>query len=101
MLATWAVFTYVGEKMAWHTVYFATSMALLGGWWLGKVIDGIDWAEARSQGIFWLMGMTPLFLMALKAMLPTSTRRPFADVTVNGLSNYARSGCWRWWSLWC
>ena len=29
-LATWVVFTYVGEKMPWHVVYFATSMALLG-----------------------------------------------------------------------
>ena len=89
-LATWAVFTYVGEKMAWHTVYFAASMAPLAGWWLGKVFDGIDWAEGRKRGIFWLMGMTPLFLIALKALLPTSARRPFSDMTVNGLSNSAQ-----------
>ena len=76
------MFTYVGEKMAWHTVYFAVSMAPLAGWWLGKVFDGINWAEGRKRGIFWLMGMTPLFLIALKALLPTSTRRPFSDVTV-------------------
>lgn len=89
-LATWAVFTYVGEKMAWHTVYFTVSMAPLGGWWLGKVIDGIDWAQGRRRGIFWLIGMVPLFLVALKALLPTSARRPFMDVTVNGLSNSAQ-----------
>ena len=89
-LATWAVFTYVGEKMPWHTVYFAASMAPLAGWWLGKVFDGINWAEGRKRGIFWLMGMVPLFLVALKALLPTSTRRPFADMTVNGLSNSAQ-----------
>jgi len=89
-LATWAAFTYVGEKMAWHTVYFAVSMAPLAGWWLGKVFDGINWAEGRKRGIFWLMGMTPLFLIALKALLPTSARRPFADMTVNGLSNSAQ-----------
>ncbi len=89
-LATWAVFTWVGEKMAWHTVYFAVSMAPLGGWWLGKVIDGIDWAQGRKSGIFWLIGMVPLFLIALKALLPTSARRPFTDVTVNGLSNSAQ-----------
>ena len=29
------IFTYVGEKMPWHTVYFAMSMAPLAGWWLG------------------------------------------------------------------
>ena len=76
--------------MPWHTVYFAVSMAPLGGWWLGKVIDGIDWAAGRKRGIFWLMGMVPLFLIALKALLPTSSRKPFSDVTVNGLSNSAQ-----------
>lgn len=86
-LATWAVFTWVGEKMAWHTVYFAMSMAPLGGWWLGRVLDSVDWRAARQRGVFWLMAMAPLFLIALKAVLPTSTRRPFTDVTVNGLSN--------------
>ncbi|HSN75681.1 MAG TPA: flippase activity-associated protein Agl23, partial [Anaerolineae bacterium] len=89
-LATWAVFTYVGEKMAWHTVYFAVSMAPLAGWWLGKVFDGINWTEGRRRGIFWLIGMTPLFLIALKALLPTSTRRPFSGVTVGDLSNSAQ-----------
>lgn len=88
--ATWAVFTWVGEKMPWHTVYFAMSMAPLGGWWLGKVLDGIDWRAGRQRGLFWLMGMVPLFLIALKAVLPPADRRPFADVTVNGLGNTAQ-----------
>ena len=88
--ATWGVFTYVGEKMAWHTVYFATSMALLGAWWLGRVIAGIDWRAGRAKGLFWLIGMVPLFLFVLKALLPTSTHRPFTDVTVGGLSNSAQ-----------
>ena len=89
-LATWAVFTYVGEKMPWHTVYFTVSMAPLAGWWLGKVFDGIDWSVGRKRGIFWLMGMVPIFLIAMKALLPTSARRPFADMSVNGLSNSAQ-----------
>jgi hypothetical protein len=46
-LGTWVVFTYVGEKMAWHTVYFATWMALLGGWWLGRVLE----RAAPARGI--------------------------------------------------
>ncbi len=88
--ATWAIFTYVGEKMPWHTVYMATSMAPLAGWWLGRVIDGVDWRAGLRKGIAWLLLMVPLFLVALKAVLPTSTRRPFADVTVGGLSNTAQ-----------
>ncbi len=88
--ATWAVFTYVGEKMPWHTVYMTMSMAPLAGWWLGRVIDGIDWRVGVRKGLLWLLLMVPLFLVALKALAPTSTRRPFMDVTVNGLSNTAQ-----------
>ncbi len=88
--ATWAVFTYVGEKMPWHTVYMAMSMAPLAGWWLGRVIDGIDWQAGVRKGLLWLLLMVPLFLIVLKALLPTSARRPFADVTVSGLSNSAQ-----------
>ena len=51
-------------------VYFATSMAPLGGWWLGRVIDGIDWRAGLRKGMLWLMLMVPLFLVALKAVLP-------------------------------
>lgn len=84
---TWAVFTWVGEKMPWHTTYFAMSMIPLAGWWLGRIVDGIDWQTARQRGIFWLMGMVPLLLIALKALFPPANRRPFVDTTVNGLSN--------------
>jgi DNA-binding beta-propeller fold protein YncE len=88
--ATWVVFTYVGEKMAWHTVYFATSMVLLGGWWLGRVIDHVNWANVRAKGGLWLFLMIPLFLVALKAVLPTSTNRPFANISTTGLSDTAQ-----------
>lgn len=89
-LSTWAVFTYVGEKMAWHTVYFATWMALLGGWWWGPVLERVDWAALRQRGGFWLMGMIPLALLTLKALLPTADRRPFMGVAVNQLSASAQ-----------
>ena len=88
--ATWAVFTYVGEKMPWHTVYMAMSMTPLAGWWLGRVIDGIGWRAGSRKGLLWLLFMVPLLLITLKALAPTSTRRPFTDVTVNGLSNSAQ-----------
>jgi uncharacterized protein (TIGR03663 family) len=86
---TWLVFTYVGEKMPWHTVYMATSMAPLAGWWMGRVIDGVDW-RARWKSLAAIMLMVPLFLVALKAILPTSTNRPFSNVSVDGLSNTAQ-----------
>ncbi len=86
---TWLVFTYVGEKMPWHSVYMATSMAPLAGWWIGRVIDGIDW-RGKVKSLVAIMVMVPLFLVALKAILPTSTNRPFSNVSVDGLSNTAQ-----------
>jgi hypothetical protein len=62
-------------------------MAPLAGWWLGRVIDGIDWREGRRRGILWLMAMIPLLGIALKAVLPTSANRPFAGVSVDNLSD--------------
>ena len=90
VLATWAIFTYVGEKMAWHTAYFATSMALLGALWLGRLIESVRWREIRVGTAITLMALIPLFLVALRAFLLSSSERPFADVTLNGLSNSAQ-----------
>jgi uncharacterized protein (TIGR03663 family) len=90
VVVTWAVFTYVGEKMAWHTVYFATSMILLGALWLGRLIGGIRWREIRVGKALALMGLVPLLLITLRAFLLSSSNQPFADVTVNGLSNSAQ-----------
>jgi len=83
----WVVFTYVGEKMPWHVVYFATPMALLGGWWLGRIVEGIDWGVVRARGGFWLLAGVPVFLLALKAIFPALEHRPFVDTTMNGLGN--------------
>ncbi len=88
--ATWAVFTWVGEKMPWHTVYFAMSLAPLGGWWLGRSIDRIGWRGTGRRNILWLMVLVPLFLVALKALLPPADSRPFAGVSVDQLSATAQ-----------
>jgi predicted membrane-bound mannosyltransferase/sugar lactone lactonase YvrE len=90
VLTTWAIFTYVGEKMAWHTVYFATSMALLGALWLGRLIEGIRWREIRAGRAITLMALIPLLLMALRAFLLSSSKQPFANVTLDGLGNSAQ-----------
>ena len=88
--AVWLVFTYVGEKMPWHVVYFATPMALLGGWWLGRVIESIDWGAVRARGGFWLLAGVPVFFFVLKAIFPAPDRRPFAGLTTAALSNTAQ-----------
>ena len=90
VLTTWIIFTYVGEKMAWHTVYFATSMILLGALWLGRLIEGIRWREIRAGRAMTLMALIPLLLIALRAFLLSSSEQPFANVTLTGLTNSAQ-----------
>jgi uncharacterized protein (TIGR03663 family) len=87
VIAIWGTFTYVGEKMPWHVVYFATPMAMLGGWWLGKLVDRIDWNPFKETGGWWLVGLLPVFLMSLKAVLPSGAGRPFASTTLAGLTD--------------
>jgi DNA-binding beta-propeller fold protein YncE len=87
VFAVWVVFTYVGEKMPWHVVYFTTPMALLGGWWLGRVIEGINWRLVWARGGLWVLAAVPVFLLALKAIIPIAGHRPFVDTTMGGLSN--------------
>ena len=62
----------------------------MGGWWLGRVIEGIDWGVVRARGGFWLLAGVPVFLVVLKAIFPLPDRRPFADVTTAALSNTAQ-----------
>jgi uncharacterized protein (TIGR03663 family) len=90
VLATWLIFTYVGEKMAWHTVYFATSMILLGALWLGRLIESIRWREIRAARAVILMALIPIFLIVLRAFLLSSSAQPFANVTLAGLTNSAQ-----------
>ena len=60
-LATWAVFTYVGEKMAVaHGLLrrFDGAAGRLVAW--AKSSTGSTGPTGRKRGIFWLMAMVPL-----------------------------------------
>jgi uncharacterized protein (TIGR03663 family) len=54
LLGFWTVgsilaFTVAGEKMPWLTFHMALPMVLWGGWAIGQVIDGIDWADLGKR----------------------------------------------------
>ena len=85
-LATWITFTYVGEKMPWHVVYFAVPMALLGGQWIGTIIDEVNWEAFRTNHGVWLAGSAPVGLILVKVLFPVASRRPFSTIGA-GLSN--------------
>ncbi|MEM7127723.1 MAG: flippase activity-associated protein Agl23 [Chloroflexota bacterium] len=66
-LGSWLAYTIAGEKMPWLLTHMALPMCFLGGWYLGRLINRVDWAAARAKQGLWLMGVTPalLFLVAL------------------------------------
>jgi len=57
-----------GEKMPWLTVHIAEPMLLISGWWLGKLIDSIDW-HAFIEKRKWLSLVLFLILIPSSAGL--------------------------------
>ena len=42
-------YTIAGERMPWLTVHIALPMILLGAWWIGWLIEKIDWSRFREK----------------------------------------------------
>ncbi|MEN8098404.1 MAG: flippase activity-associated protein Agl23, partial [Chloroflexota bacterium] len=47
--ATWAVYSYAGEKMGWLTVHFAVPMILLTGWMLNQLLSKFSVSEMLQK----------------------------------------------------
>ncbi|MGH2536735.1 MAG: 6-bladed beta-propeller, partial [Candidatus Promineifilaceae bacterium] len=64
-LATWAVYSLAGEKMAWLSSHFVLPMALLGGWYMGERLTSGNWREVRSGRFLALTVLTGLLLLSI------------------------------------
>ncbi len=73
---TWLLYTWAGEKMPWLVVHFALPMALLGGWFVGRLMALLDWARIRAYDGLWIFPAFPLALYLLVRVLKT---HPFAS----------------------
>jgi uncharacterized protein (TIGR03663 family) len=65
----WAVLltlalTMAGEKMPWMTTHLAVPMIFLSGWFLGLILDQIEWGKFFKQG-WTLIILTPIFIIGL------------------------------------
>ncbi|MBN1965986.1 MAG: TIGR03663 family protein, partial [Anaerolineae bacterium] len=61
-------YTLAGEKMPWLTTHLTVPMALLAGWFGGRVVAGISLESFRRRG--WrLLFLVPLLLVALLMVL--------------------------------
>ncbi len=105
VIATWLAYMVAGEKMPWLMVHIALTMCVVGGWWLGRLLQRVDWGQARATYAVWLIGVTPALIFALLALFGTtpsidrslstvaaSTQRVLALVVTVGLGYLI----WRW-----
>ena len=64
-ITTFALYTYITEKMPWLMVNLALPLIMLSGKFLGDLIDQIQWRRLwKGQGIF-IIPIFPIFLILL------------------------------------
>jgi len=64
-LANYAIFTWSGEKMPWQTQHIVLPLALLAGWFLGRVWESTDWREMLKRGGGYALVLLPVALFSL------------------------------------
>ena len=62
-------YSLAGEKMPWLTVHIALPMILTAAWYLGRLVDGIDWPALLRQRGAWVVLLLPVFFLSLSASL--------------------------------
>ena len=56
-------YTMAGERMPWLFTHIALPLCIFGGWWVGRVVAGIDWAESRRTSDILLMAAAPALVV--------------------------------------
>ena len=64
-IANYAIFTWSGEKMPWQTQHIVLPLALLAGWFLGRVWESTDWRELLKRGAGYALVLLPVALFSL------------------------------------
>jgi len=81
---TWIAYSYAGEKMPWLTVHLALPMILLGGWLVGRLVEGTDsstepaevWRQVLQRRAWLLALIAPPFAAALMALVRATLAGP-------------------------
>lgn len=76
LVGYWAIMmvlglTIAGEKMPWLTTHMTVPLALIGSWWLGTIIQRLNWQMMRDGGWLVMLVALPLaFIAAVRVFLP-------------------------------
>ncbi len=76
MLLFWSItsllaYTYAGEKMPWLTVHIAFPMILSAAWFLGYLIESINWSDFLKQRGLLVILLFPIFFISLLTVFGT------------------------------
>jgi DNA-binding beta-propeller fold protein YncE len=76
------LFTMAGEKMPWLTTHLTIPLILATGWYLGTVLDKVDWQAFWNRG--WaLIVLSPILVIALANVIGPFL---FGNPPLSGLS---------------
>ena len=81
---SWVAYSIAGEKMPWIVTSITLPMCIAGGWWLGTVVERVDWRAFWHRGDWWIAVLIVPLLAALRALWSS---KPFQDRTIAGLSD--------------
>jgi predicted membrane-bound mannosyltransferase/DNA-binding beta-propeller fold protein YncE len=83
VVGSWGIYSWAGEKMPWLVASITLPMCIAGGWWLGQVVERVDWQAVRAKGGIWIAVLVLPLLAAIRALLRS---QPFQDRSIAGLS---------------
>ena len=72
-VGAFAIYSFAGEKMPWLVLHMALPLILLGGKFIGQVLEGVDWRAVRDKGGLYFALSLPLILLALSAVFEDTT----------------------------
>ena len=65
LIATWALYSYAGEKMPWLSTHFVIPMAFLAGWYFNDLFAETNWSDVWNRQWLSRVGLTTLFIIAV------------------------------------
>ena len=68
VLCSWIGYSVAGERMPWLLAHVVLPMCVLGGWWLGRLLNLISWrsvTNSRGSGLILVPGLIGLLTFAL------------------------------------
>ena len=89
-ILTLIAYTLAGEKMPWLTTHLVLPMIFLSGWFLGTIIEQLDWSKFLRTGWLYLLCFPLIFILMARGIAPFIFDDPNNPLTAAQLSSTGR-----------